>query len=138
MAVMWKESRIDSSVQNSTTNATGLIQFMPATAGALGTTVADLKSMDPVQQLDYVYKYYDMLGMTGKMKSYSDLYMATFFPAAVGWSDDSILKTSQLKAETVAGANPGIDLNKDKKITVAEFKKYCLKGLPTNVIQYVK
>ena len=38
--------------------ATGLIQFMPATAMALGTTVEKLAAMTPEDQLNDVYKYF--------------------------------------------------------------------------------
>ena len=123
MAVMYKESRLNPQAVNSRGGATGLIQFMPATAQALGTSTAALKAMTNVQQLDYVYKYYKPY--ITKLNSYPDLYLATFFPAALGKSDDYILQTSKLSAATIADANPGIDLNKDRKITVGEFKEYC-------------
>lgn len=125
MAVMWKESRLNEKAVNSNGGATGLIQFMPATAKGLGTTTAALKAMTNVEQLDWVYKYYKPY--ITKLNSYPDLYLATFFPAALGKSDDYILQTSKLSAATIAEANPGIDLNKDKKITVGEFKEYCYK-----------
>src|SRR5215203_1006885 len=47
--------------------ATGLIQFMPSTAKALGTTVAKLAAMSPVEQLNYVWKYFK--GYKGKLKT---------------------------------------------------------------------
>lgn len=123
MAVMYKESRLNPQAVNSRGGATGLIQFMPATAQSLGTSTAALKAMTNVQQLDYVYKYYKPY--ITKLNSYPDLYLATFFPAALGKSDDYILQTSKLSAATIADANPGIDLNKDRQITVGEFKEYC-------------
>ncbi len=125
MAVMYKESRLNEKAVNSRGGATGLIQFMPATAQSLGTSTAALKAMSNVEQLDYVYKYYKPY--ITKLNSYPDLYLATFFPAALGKADDYILQTSQLSAATIADANPGIDLNKDRKITVGEFKEYCYK-----------
>jgi len=46
-----------SSIKNAAgSEATGLIQFMPSTAKALGTTVEKLERMTPVEQLDYVKK----------------------------------------------------------------------------------
>lgn len=123
MAVMYKESRLNPRAVNANGGATGLIQFMPATARSLGTTTAALKEMSNVEQLDWVYKYYKPY--ITKLNSYPDLYLATFFPAALGKLDDYVLQTSSLSAATIAAANPGIDLNKDRKITVGEFKDYC-------------
>lgn len=125
MAVMWKESRINPRAVNSNGGATGLIQFMPATARSLGTTTAALRAMSNVEQLDWVYKYYKPY--ISKLNSYPDLYLATFFPAALGKADDWIIHSSNLSAAAVADANPSIDLNRDRKITVGEFKEYCYK-----------
>jgi len=72
MQVFMKESGVDHQAVNPVSGATGLIQFMPTTAINLGTTVAALKSMSNVQQLDWVYKY--LAPFSGKMKSYIDLY----------------------------------------------------------------
>lgn len=129
MAVMYKESRLNEKAVNSRGGATGLIQFMPATAQSLGTSTAALKAMTNVEQLDYVYKYYKPY--ITKLNSYPDLYLATFFPAALGKADDYILQTSKLSAAAIADANPGIDLNKDRKITVGEFKRYCFEQFST-------
>ncbi len=123
MAVMYKESGLNEKAVNPNGGATGLIQFMPATARSLGTTTAALKAMSNVEQLDYVYKYYKPY--ITKLNSYPDLYLATFFPVALGKSDDWVLQTSTLSAKTIARANPAIDLDKNDKITVGEFKQYC-------------
>ena len=120
MAVMYKESKLNHKAVNSTTGATGLIQFMPATAQSLGTSTTALKYMSNIEQLDYVYKYYRPY--ISKLNSYPDLYLATFFPVALGKSDSFVMQTSSLPALTVARQNPAIDLNKDGKITVGEFK----------------
>jgi len=55
MLVMNAESRLNHRIQNPV-GATGLIQFMPVTGYALGTTPQRLKDMSNVEQLDYVYK----------------------------------------------------------------------------------
>lgn len=108
--------------------ATGLIQFMPKTAKGLDTLNEELYNMSGVNQLNYVYKYY--LPYKGKIKSLADLYLITFFPAGLGKTDDFIFKTSSVSAEKIALANPGIDLNKDKKITLAEFKQFIFNKIP--------
>jgi hypothetical protein len=53
------------------------------------------------------------------------LYLATFFPVALGKSDSFIMQTNSLSASTIARQNPGVDLNKDGQITVGELKEYC-------------
>ena len=136
LAVMYKESRIDHRAVNTHSGATGLIQFMPATAAALGTTTAALKAMSNVQQLEYVYKY--LKPYKGKMNSYTDTYLAVFFPAALGKGSAYVLATANLPAGTVASWNPGVDLNNDNKITVAEFEKYALAGFSIDIQNILK
>jgi hypothetical protein len=72
----------DPSIQNKDTKATGLIQFIPKTAGGMNTSVDALKKMSAIKQMDYVKKY--LMPFKGKLKTSADLYMAIFFPAAVG------------------------------------------------------
>jgi hypothetical protein len=110
--------------------AVGLIQFMPATAKALGTSGEALKKMSNVQQLDYVYRY--LLPYKGTMKSFADVYFAVFFPAGIGKADDWVLQTKGLTPEKIACANPLYDLNKDKKIRVGEVKQKILTFIPKN------
>jgi hypothetical protein len=132
MAVMYSESGLDSTIQNTKYPvggypATGLIQIIQSTAVALGTTVAKLKAMSNVQQLDYVYKYYTQPEFKNKtFRNYTDLYLATFFPVAIDQPDSYILQTNAIKASALAKSNPIFDLNKDLQITVGEVKKAML------------
>ncbi len=136
MAVMFKESKLNHKAVNSTTGATGLIQFMPATAQSLGTSTSALKNMSNIEQLDYVYKYYRPY--ISKLNSYPDLYLATFFPVALGKSDDWVLKSGSQSAKLIASQNPGVDLNKDGQITVGEFKQYCYNKFDTTTQNILK
>lgn len=122
MFVMYWESGLNPAIRNKYSGATGLIQFMPATATALGTSVSALANMSNVEQLDYVYKYYRPYA--GHMNNLYDVYLVTFFPAALGKADNWVLQTSSLSPRIIAEQNPAIDLNKDKQITVGEFKRY--------------
>jgi hypothetical protein len=115
--------------------AVGLIQFMPATAKWLGTTTQQLYLMTNLQQLDYVYKYFKTYA--GKIKSYTDLYMITFFPAAIGQNDNYVIQTNTIPASVIAAQNPGMDYNKDGKITLAEAKKMILNAIPKEFINDV-
>jgi len=122
IAIMKQESGINPQARNPS-GATGLIQFMPKTAIALGTTTDDLYKMDGVQQLDYVYKYFKMTGVGNG--TLGDLYMAVFMPKYIGYDDKHVL--GQRGAPGFSGAvyrqNSGLDRNKDDKITIADVKQ---------------
>lgn len=122
MLIMYAESRLNEKARNPKTRATGLIQFMPSTAIGLGTTVDKLMQMTNVEQLYFVYKYFQPY--VGKLDSVYDFYKAVFFPIMLGKSQSWVLKSSTLSADTVARANPIIDINKNHEITVSEFEQY--------------
>lgn len=69
--------------------AVGLIQFMPSTAIALGTTTAELSKMTNVEQLDYVKKYFTP--RKGQLHTLEDVYCMIFYPAAIGQPDDYVV-----------------------------------------------
>jgi hypothetical protein len=123
LAVMKQESGVNPAIQNKSGGATGLIQFMPDTARRLGTTTDELKNMDGVQQLDYVYKYYKMTGVGDG--SVGDLYMATFMPKYIGYPDDHVLGAAGDHgfSGAVYRQNKGLDRDHDGKITVGDVKK---------------
>jgi len=82
------ESNFDPKAVNKSSGATGAIQFMPKTAIDLGTSVQALRGMSLAEQQTYVYKY--LLGF-GRFRSLEDLYLAVFFPRAMGQPDDFIV-----------------------------------------------
>lgn len=97
--------------------ATGLIQFMPSTARALGTTTAALAKMTPEDQLNYVYKYFRPFA--GRLNNLGDLYMAILWPKGVGQPDHYVL-FDRSKQPTTFRQNAGLDVNKDGLVTRAE------------------
>ena len=119
-------------IRNAKSGATGLIQFMPSTAKGLGTTTAILAKLSAVDQLDWVYKY--LKPYTGKMKSFEDVYLAVFFPVAIGKAGDYVLKTNSLSAQKVASWNPAYDLNNDGVIQKKEIRIKIMTFLPKNYI----
>lgn len=121
LTVYYIESRFNPKAVNPLSNATGIIQWMPSTAQWLGTTTAYLKTLTAEQQLDWVKKY--MAPYRGRMKNIADVYLAVFFPAAIGKPDNYVLQTSSLSAERIAKWNPAYDLNKDNKLTKGEVKQ---------------
>lgn len=115
MAVMAFESWFDPKLKNPKSTATGLIQIMEFNTARLGTTTAELAQMSGVEQLDYVYKYYE--GYTGELENVGDVYMVTFCPKGVGKDDDYVLYT---KGDGNYEVNAGLDSNNDGKITRGE------------------
>lgn len=103
------------SVKNPNSTATGLIQFMAATAVNLNTTVDALAKMSAVEQLDYVARYFQPYA--GRIKSLSDCYMVILWPSAVGKPDNAVIFASGTSAYLV---NKGLDMNKDGAVTKAE------------------
>jgi len=118
LAVMNSESGLNSKAQNQNGGAVGLIQFMPATAKALGTTTDALRNMTPEQQLDYVEKFYLMnrknYVKSNRQLSAGDLYTLTFLPAYV---NQEVLTAQGHK---YYDANKGLDTNGDGQITKSD------------------
>ncbi len=121
LKVMNSESGLKTDAVNPNGGATGLIQFMPATARGLGTTTEAIRGMSATQQLDLVEKYYQPF--KGKMHSATDLYAVTFYPVALGKSDDYVIGGNN--AGMIARANPIFDTDKDGVITMGNFRDFC-------------
>lgn len=97
--------------------ATGLIQFMPATARQLGTTTDRLAAMTAEDQLNFVWKYFRPY--KGRLQNLGDLYMAILWPAGVGKPDSYVLWERD-KRPTTYRQNAGLDVDRDGRITRAE------------------
>lgn len=128
MFVMWFESKLNPQAVNPISGAQGLIQFMPSTARALGTTTDVLKRMNNVQQLDYVLAY--LRPYRGKMKRWIDVYLAVFYPKAMG--NPNFVITSDI----VAKQNKIFDLNRDSDITVKEIETALRNSMPEKYKKY--
>ena len=121
MAVMAFESGLDSAAVNKVSGATGLIQFMPETARGLGTSVEELRNMDKIRQLDYVYEY--LKNKKGKLNNIEDMYMAVLWPAACGKPSDTVIfdqNSSSSFIRTCYKQNRGLDINNDGTVTKSE------------------
>lgn len=112
----------------------GLIQFTRDKAGVEYKTIngvrymlSDLAKMSFSKQMDVVYEYFKPF--KGKIKSFLDLYLVTFFPIALGKSNDFVFQTSGLSASLIARQNPVFDTNKDSKITKGEVLEFWVKKL---------
>lgn len=117
------------SVRNPKGTATGLIQFIESTANWLGTTTDELAQMTAVEQLDYVYEYYRRY--KSKLNGYIDLYLTTFYPAAVGKPRNYVLGKNESQIAKIAAHNSSFDVNKDGKVTKGEIEDEMIKKVPS-------
>lgn len=94
-----------SSVRNPHSGATGLIQFMPSTARGMGTTTDALAAMSPQQQMSYVERYLMRKKKNANsFKEPTDVYMAVFYPVAMGKGKDFSIADHYAKSK---GAQKG-------------------------------
>lgn len=121
------------SIKNPHSSATGLIQFMSATAKQLGTTTEALAQMSAVRQLSYVYRYFKAFGNNLSHWDLADTYMAILLPSMIGKGMDERMSWSQQGY----AANKGLDLDRDGTVTKREACKrvyalYDMGMLPEN------
>jgi hypothetical protein len=110
-------------VKSPNSSATGLIQFMGATAKGLGTTTEALAGMTRAEQMDYVAKY--LAPYKGKIKNFGDLYLAVHWPAAIGKDEAYVMYEKGSKEYT---ANKNLDTNGDGTVTRGETIARVLSG----------
>lgn len=146
LAVFYFESgrTFNTAVTNSI-GSVGLIQFTRDKAGVNYKTIAgkrypldDIKKMSWNDQLDLVLAYYKEAIGSKVISSFEDLYLATFFPAAVGKTDSYVLQTKSLSASLIAKQNPAFDTNKDRQITKGEVQQYFKKLYESWGVDYSK
>lgn len=116
-AVMEHESGFNPAAVNKFAGATGIIQFMPNTAHALGTSVLDLVQMSAAQQLKYVELFFRPYAAKMRQDVPGDYLMATFMPAFIGQSPETVLFTEGTIGYT---QNSGFDHEHKGTITIAD------------------
>jgi soluble lytic murein transglycosylase-like protein len=129
LAVIYQESQFNSGVRNfKGSGAVGLIQFMPGTAAELGTSSAQLQQMDPVRQLDYVYRYLALVRERyGDFQSLTDLYLGILYPKARG---TDMCYTLYARPSQSYKQNSGLDENKDGRVTVSDVDRHLKRKYP--------
>ncbi|MGL4200260.1 MAG: hypothetical protein ACRCTT_02280 [Enterobacter roggenkampii] len=109
-------------IKNPGSSATGLIQFMKSTAIELGTTTAQLRKMDHVEQMDYVEKYFKMqannVGVSTDQWTLEDVYYSIFSPKTIKLGPNDIVY--QKSDGDLYSKNLYHDRNSDGKITKNE------------------
>lgn len=119
--------------------AVGLIQAMPSTAAALGTSTEALAAMTAEEQLAFVAAYFKP--WTGRLHSLGDVYGAILWPGMIGKPDDAVIFDRADKRHPKRYLqNRGLDFNRDGKITkseiVARVQRELDRGLlPQNVCE---
>ncbi|MCD0156010.1 tape measure protein [Deinococcus sp. 6GRE01] len=115
LAVAFKESSLNAGAVNAKSGASGLIQFLPSTARALGTSVEAIRKMTPEQQAPYIEAYLRQAGV-GQGSNLEQVYAAVFAGSAS--------KTGRVLYTAADGRaysdNIGLDLDKNGEITSAE------------------
>lgn len=133
LAVMYSESGCRADAHNDNPknlppekrwNASGLIQFMPATLHGLGWTLghAAFRRLSATEQLPWVRRYY--VAYKGHLGSVGGLYVATFLPALVKYAGDPafVLTAKNGPLGWAYAPNSAFDANKDYAITVGELE----------------
>ena len=125
--------------------ASGLIQFTGTTAKELGTTLAHLRGLSAVEQMDWVEKYFelDRVGAPGGYKfnaagnkvdsftSQEDVFMGVFHSPALGKGPDfniyeDILSTKgEARAATYLEQNYGMQLASEYAASANKQAKIC-------------
>ncbi|MGB1241347.1 MAG: transglycosylase SLT domain-containing protein [Chitinophagales bacterium] len=120
MAIMHSESKLDASVVNlKGSGATGLIQFLPTTAINMDITVEQMRNLNHIQQLDYVYEYLRDVQKTRKVsfENITDLYLSILYPVAVGQEAAFVLYRSP---SSTYQKNSGLDENHNGEVSVKD------------------
>lgn len=90
MATLWIESQFNKLAENRQSGAFGLNQCLPSTLRGLGLNKAIVSKMTGTQQLErVVYPYFEPY--RGKMIRPVDVYLANFYPVAMGKTDSYII-----------------------------------------------
>lgn len=105
------------SIRNPFTGATGLIQFMPTTARAMGTTVDALARMNATEQLEWVRRFFRPYASRIRPNVPGDYYLAVFFPSHIGRDPSTVIYSA---GDTGYAQNVGLDRNGDGVITVGD------------------
>src|SRR5690554_2745455 len=121
LAVMSFESGFRPDIRNQAgSGATGLIQFMPATASELGTSTDALARMSAVDQLQYVERYFNNRSDPGDLNTLEGVY-TTVLHGSPKPDPDSTLFSQGTAAYRM---NAPLDLNRDGRITAGEATQF--------------
>lgn len=137
LAIMYRESGVRPSAHLDGSDGVpvggGLIGFLRSTLQDSrygGISLESLLNLSAIDQLYYVQLYFQ--NYRNKLKSFSDVSLAVFYPNAIGKKDDYILgsEVSDSYARKVGSTNSAYDLDHDGYVTLAEYKQYMKSKFP--------
>jgi hypothetical protein len=117
--VMATESLFDPGARNPLPGqtASGLLQFIEATARRMRTTTEAIRRMSPLEQLRLVEKYLE--AFKGRLNTLPNVYMAVFRGSIVDGGDEVVVVDSARQPRVYA-LNRSLDLDNDGRITKGE------------------
>jgi LysM repeat protein len=96
--------------------ATGLIQFMPATARELGTSTDALARMSALDQLQYVERYFNNRSDPGDLNTLEGVYTTVLYGSPRPDPDATLFS----QGSAAYRMNSPLDVNRDGRITAGE------------------
>lgn len=133
------ESNLNPKARNPASSASGLIQFMSATAIQLGTTIEKIRAMSAMEQLGLVHRYFKAIKTDWSKATLCDVYLAILYPKAIG-----LPETAQvfIKGSSQYAVNAGLDTNHDGYVSKAEIcsrlQKVAIEGAGPNLLQVIR
>lgn len=128
--VINRESNWNPAIKAKTSTATGLIQFLEATANNLGTTTAKLRNMTVSQQLPYVREYLArMIRQLGKPKNLFQLYLLVHYPAG---SKKGLTDKIYSSPSNAYVANKYLDKTNKGYVSGQDIENFLLSSLPAS------
>jgi Transglycosylase SLT domain len=117
--VMASESMFNPTARNGFPGqtASGLLQFIEATARRMGTTTEAIRRMSPAEQLCLVERY--LTPFRGRLNNLADVYLAVFRGAVIDGGDTVVVVDSN-KERRIYALNKSLDLNGDGRIVKGE------------------
>lgn len=126
LGVMMNESGVRANARNPTSDASGLIQFLPSTLAGLGFSgsTADFRNLSADEQLPWVELYFQPFVHFG-LDSAARVYQAVFLPSSLQLGSDFSVVIAQHGGtnSAVYDRNRGLDRNNDGRITVGELEQ---------------
>ena len=126
LGVMMAESNVKANAQNASSDASGLIQFLPSTLKHLGWTGApkSFRQLSAAQQVPYVEAHFQPYAPQG-LGSAARVYQVVFLPSSLKLGSSSgtvIVKKGGINSAVYDG-NRGLDTDFNGTITVGELQK---------------
>ena len=126
LGVMMAESNVKANAHNASSNASGLIQFLPSTLQRVGwtDTPEEFRQLSADDQLPYVQSYFQPY-VHFNLDTAARVYQVVFLPSSLslGSSMDTVIVEQGGVNSSAYPGNRGLDTNNDGAITVGELQQ---------------